>query len=43
MPLPHDLPVDFPAQMNVTRLEIQVKNTNDPPDGFVHLWEVSFK
>ncbi len=42
-PRPRDLTLDLPAQWEVTRIEVDIQNTNDPPDGHVHLWEVTFK
>lgn len=42
-PRPRDVALDFPARWNVTRIEMEIKNTNDPPDGHVHVWEVIFK
>lgn len=42
-PRPRDVRLDFPAQWNVIRLEMEIMNTNDPPDGHVHVWEVIFQ
>jgi hypothetical protein len=41
-PRPRDIQYDFQEPLGVTRLWIDVQNTNDPPSGHVHLWEVSF-
>jgi hypothetical protein len=42
-PRPRDARYDFETPVDVTRLWVDIKNTNDPPDGHVHLWEVTFK
>jgi hypothetical protein len=42
-PQPRDVQFSFPEQSRVTRLWIEIQNTNDPPDGNVHLWEVTFR
>ncbi len=42
-PRPRDVQLDLPARSNVTRLELSIQNTNDPPDGHVHVWEITFK
>jgi hypothetical protein len=42
-PRPRDVMFDLPARQGVTRLEISIQNTNDPPGGHVHVWEVTLK
>jgi hypothetical protein len=42
-PVLRDVHFDFPQPGRVARLEIRIKNTNDPPDGYVHLWEIDLK
>jgi hypothetical protein len=42
-PLPRDIQFNFPSQVTAARLSLDIQNTNDPPDGHVHVWEVTFK
>jgi hypothetical protein len=42
-PRPRDAQYDFPSPVDVTRLWIDIANTNDPPEGHVHVWEVTLK
>lgn len=42
-PVVRNIELDFPELLRITRLEISVKNVNDPPEGFVHLWEITLK
>lgn len=42
-PLPRVVRFDLPPGSRVAGLVIKIKNTNDPGDGHVHLWEVSFQ
>jgi hypothetical protein len=42
-PRPRDIQLNLPAPVAMTRLWIEIQNTNDPPDGHVHVWEVTFK
>ncbi len=41
-PLPRIASFDLPAGGKVEQIAITIKNVNDPADGHVHLWEVSF-
>lgn len=41
-PLPRTTSFDLPAGIMVKAVQIEIKNTNDPPDGHVHLWEITF-
>jgi hypothetical protein len=34
---------DFPAAGKIQRLVVEIKNTNDPPEGHVHLWQLQLK
>jgi hypothetical protein len=38
---PRPLALDFEGELAVRRLEIRLKNTNDPALGHVHLWELA--
>lgn len=42
-PMPRDIQFDLPGSQAITRLGIEVLNANDPSDGHVHLWEVTFR
>ncbi len=42
-PMPRDVQVDLPGSQAITRLYIEVLNANDPSDGHVHLWEITFR
>jgi hypothetical protein len=41
-PRPREVILDLPNAIEVDRIQIEVMNTNDLPDGHVHLWEVSW-
>jgi hypothetical protein len=41
-PRPRDAVFELPNVIKTNRLQIDVLNTNDPADGHVHLWEVTF-
>ncbi len=41
-PRPRDVIFELPNAVKANRLQIDVLNTNDPADGHVHLWEVTF-
>lgn len=34
---------DIPSVGRIQRLALEIKNTNDPPEGHVHLWQLQFK
>lgn len=38
-----DISFDFPAPVTLERLTVEIKNTNDPPDGHVHLWQLKLR
>lgn len=40
--LPRTALFDLPPGSKITTIQIEIENTNDPPDGHVHLWEISF-
>lgn len=40
---PRSVRVELVPGLRFDRLQVQVYNTNDPPEGHVHLWELSFE
>lgn len=40
---PRDLTLDFNQPLEAVRLRLSIANTNDPPDGHVHVWEITFR
>jgi hypothetical protein len=42
-PNPRDVTLSLPAQISATRLWLSIVNADDPPDGYVHLWEITLK
>jgi 4-amino-4-deoxy-L-arabinose transferase-like glycosyltransferase len=41
--MPRILELNLPDDRKIVHLEIEISNINDPPDGHVHVWEVTFK
>lgn len=41
--LPRAVSIDLPNEGKIKRMAIEVSNVNDPPDGHVHVWEVTFQ
>lgn len=41
--LVRDVSFDFPQPGQVSRLWLSIKNTDDPPEANVHLWEITLK
>ncbi len=35
--------IDFSQPLNITRLDLSIANAGEPPDAFVHLWEVTLR
>jgi hypothetical protein len=42
-PLPRVVVFEIPGGGRVVRVTAVISNTNDPPDGHVHVWEVTFQ
>jgi hypothetical protein len=41
--LPRAVSIDLPKNGKIRRMAIEISNVNDPADGHVHVWEVTFQ
>jgi len=42
-PHPRDAVINFDSTMQVNRISAEIYNSADPPDGHVHLWEITYQ